>query len=104
MSLFGGYKLAMLRNAGHVGQSALLASIDDPHLERMTRHMVSSWEHLLAANILHASAVWYRMQAERLRRRHSAALCSNEGVKYVSWELHTFSGDGTNSSTVQSLK
>eukprot|EP00969_Alexandrium_andersonii_P370745 15477987-Alexandrium_andersonii.AAC.1 len=104
MSLYGGYKVAMLRNAGHVGQSALLASIDDQHAERMTRHMVSDWEHLLAANIMHASRMWYATQLERLRQLHRAMLEQDGVERIVTWELHLFSGDGTNSSTVQSLK
>eukprot|EP00969_Alexandrium_andersonii_P099877 4405776-Alexandrium_andersonii.AAC.1 len=99
MSLYGGYKVAILHNAGHISQSAFLASIDDPATEHMTRYMVGSWEHMLAANIMHASRVWYAEQLEKLRQLHRAMLEQDGVERCVTWELHLFSGDGTNSST-----
>eukprot|EP00969_Alexandrium_andersonii_P280185 12386542-Alexandrium_andersonii.AAC.1 len=70
----------MLRNAGHAGQSSFLASVDDPCIERLCRATLSSWEHMLAANIMHASKLWYATQLERLRQRHCAALAQDSSA------------------------
>eukprot|EP00969_Alexandrium_andersonii_P355558 15444679-Alexandrium_andersonii.AAC.1 len=61
----------MLTNAGHAGQSSVLAA---SRVERLSRRAASNWEHPLAANILHASCCWY---AAQLRKTAERARCAS---------------------------
>eukprot|EP00969_Alexandrium_andersonii_P048473 2126731-Alexandrium_andersonii.AAC.1 len=70
----------------------------------MSRSSVGRWEGLLCDNIMCASHQWYTESAEALQAVHSDLQDKQGAVRSLTLEVHVFSGDATNSSTVQSLK
>lgn len=95
LSLYGGYKLALLRSVGHASCVTLLTTLD----ARTSRQNLPKWEKLLAANLSAQAKGWYADHAqERLRAEHTGDL------KDKTWEIHNIRGDATNTNASQSLK
>eukprot|EP00969_Alexandrium_andersonii_P023935 1044741-Alexandrium_andersonii.AAC.1 len=70
----------------------------------MADSTVGRWEALLCDNIIGASRRWYADMADLLQHVHRTHAAAEQSARCLTLEFHTFSGDATNSSVVQSLK
>jgi hypothetical protein len=103
VSVFGGYKMAVLRNIGHIGSDALLTTLG----VGFVRQTINRWECLLQDSIICRSIAWYDERdryIEHLRHvdwysvdtdRDWEELGSPDFV--FTWGLHAIRGDATNS-------
>lgn len=94
LSLQGGYRLALARNAGHAGCEAALKMLDADS----QRSVCAYWEHMLSSSLQTDCFKWYSDRHDLLQNLDTAT------STIPSFEIHSFRGDATNSSVVQSHK
>jgi hypothetical protein len=96
LSTRGGYTMALARNVGHAGAHATAMMLDSD----ATRQVCCSWEMLLNSSIMCDIYDWQKQMGDNLK----LAAGMTQNIDFRTFEIHTFRGDATNSSVLQSKK